>query len=1733
MYKEGQIFYYLTKGNANIGSYETKNHQLIGGKSKLIDQVMHGDETVREIDMDESAMDRDMLMGLASGNKALMELIDVKKRVHKLELNTESTMTSARRNKDKAEANARVLERKREEFAKEQEGVQEWREKNEGKPFTLSTPDGRNIEKVKDMADYIAAQMAKILTQDRYDRNERTVLGNFNGVDLVLAFDKWGDEKFRLAVPLLGVVREINYSGFLPDFTQNTMTAFKGKIFETVSPDYAQSYQNSLADMDRQAKKMAADADKLQKDYEAMRNELIKLRHRQMELERAVTPMIIDAARNREYAIYGNWVITKTNSGYKARQDARIEGEKDKTVEAQTVKELLPLMDQVDFAEPKRANKSTVQLAAAFSRYPELRNAKPEDGVEWQHNISPSQVDFDTPDISPVTGPIEYTVRVTGPLGTKYIPTTAVSMKKAVQNAKFRYAEGNRLIMSDLKGMVVGAYGFPTRYAIMPSDENEAHLRLNIAQKLAGLPITGRNGQVAGRNGANDKGGNGTPGNSNSPDDGGVAVGYGGGVHSASAGTQSADATGGVGHVAGHNSTGAGNSTGGNGRGTQLTFADLGVDFDTPDLSPAEEAYGETEDKTPTEKVMREVYGMTNDEIATAMKAAGMEPPKHVRKPDSTAWQQAEALLSNPSYMAKLSRAVAKFPRNIADYENNALNVLFRQRQNAVNDAQNVVDGLKETLDAFDAIPKEERDTDFTEERSKTAQDYTEAKAKLAQAKALMFETGTALTRSSSEAGRRLRSNRGLLDQTDLTYAGLSGQVAAIVGGGDKITPEMDAKIREIAGEFASLDEQGRDLATARLKAHAEKIVEQIKRGDKVRKMAERQPGDEVKRVMRNYNDALAQIEVGAAEVGGTLVGLSDQQYPAWGKWLRAIGEYHCFENPDITEEECIKAIVEDISPFMDGVDENQVRDALTGFGHNFRQSRYEAQRHMNDLRSQSRLKRQLDWMDETNTMPPLTGLVRDEPSDTTRNLQKQVQERKAEVPDSGRDERRLKGILDTIKTRTRNRIADLENAIATGEKIPGRERTVPEDIELRELRKRRDELQKAYDELFKTESGMTDEQRVKLAERLLAKNLEHALADLDRARSGDFSKRPKRPGVESPTLDVLREKIADTRREIRELKKAKYEFGMTPEELEAYNARKIANREKAIARLAERIVSGDIRPQKKPQPPMSEEMQKRYDELAEQMNRAHRKLNDLRREAADARKPKFVRFIGDAYRFVDGVWKMATASLDFTQVGNQTGTILMAHPKLVAENFAKTLKAFTSTTNAENIELDLLSDASVKEAVDNGWLHWKKISDSSNRGERVELFDAIDKPFTIGGKAIRFTDIPGYGTLIANSDRLYATYINAASASLYSSIINDPKLFPGGASVFQKKMLCDMINVMNGSGSLSKDNRRMLGKVFWAPGLVDSQLKRLIGYQVWHPWTASAEEDGSGTFKERLAMSKIGLGEFVKANLGALLLGSLIMSLFSTDDQKDEFAHAGIVQKIQMLVAPRVRHTQLDFTGGSVAFLRLGRRLATGAYETSKGKQAKVRDTFSEVAHFAKGRLTPLVSNAFSAMSGKDYTGQDYGAAELLLSFAPISLRDAGKSIYENGIEDRAWGTAFLGAGLTMFGIGKGTYRKDDYAILSNRFLESKKEFDAIESDDLIDEGNKKLMLDSIVSENPLMRDEVRDEIAADIARIRKDEAKARKDEKEGNEPDADLLSEIETGKAKLLEKIRAARRK
>lgn len=126
-----------------------------------------------------------------------------------------------------------------------------------------------------------------------------------------------------------------------------------------------------------------------------------------------------------------------------------------------------------------------------------------------------------------------------------------------------------------------------------------------------------------------------------------------------------------------------------------------------------------------------------------------------------------------------------------------------------------------------------------------------------------------------------------------------------------------------------------------------------------------------------------------------------------------------------------------------------------------------------------------------------------------------------------------------------------------------------------------------------------------------------------------------------------------------------------------------------------------------------------------------------------------------------------------------------------------------------------------------------------------------------------------------------------------------------------------------------------------------------------------------------------------------------------------------------------------------------------------------------------------------------------------------------------QNGV-----GKSLLTIPFTLLGAGGSTYDRKPYENAVNRFLEAMKEYDSIEADELLDEDTRKMLLESIRSGTPLMRDGVREDIAADITRVRKDEARVRRDEKKGFEQDDSLLSDIEREKAAIIEKIRSKRK-
>lgn len=136
--------------------------------------------------------------------------------------------------------------------------------------------------------------------------------------------------------------------------------------------------------------------------------------------------------------------------------------------------------------------------------------------------------------------------------------------------------------------------------------------------------------------------------------------------------------------------------------------------------------------------------------------------------------------------------------------------------------------------------------------------------------------------------------------------------------------------------------------------------------------------------------------------------------------------------------------------------------------------------------------------------------------------------------------------------------------------------------------------------------------------------------------------------------------------------------------------------------RLAERIVNGDLRPQKKPQPPMPPEMQKRYDAMGEQMKKARQKLADMRLEAEIATLPSFWRKAGEYLRFSTTAQRALRATMDFSAVLRQAARITLAHPVMGANAFGKAWKAAHSEANLSAVNDEIMSDPTIQKPSQN-----------------------------------------------------------------------------------------------------------------------------------------------------------------------------------------------------------------------------------------------------------------------------------------------------------------------------------------------------------------------------------------------------------------------------------------------
>jgi hypothetical protein len=170
----------------------------------------------------------------------------------------------------------------------------------------------------------------------------------------------------------------------------------------------------------------------------------------------------------------------------------------------------------------------------------------------------------------------------------------------------------------------------------------------------------------------------------------------------------------------------------------------------------------------------------------------------------------------------------------------------------------------------------------------------------------------------------------------------------------------------------------------------------------------------------------------------------------------------------------------------------------------------------------------------EAGKAPLKTGMERRAPTDEERRLMRLVNEAKKKYNIEPRDPAlQLKSALDAVKTRLRNQIRDLDNAIKKNERFVTDRRALPYDAEANDLKSQRDELRAYHDALF-GDTKMSDAKRLELA----MKAMERASSEAARRiAEKDFARKGPESAPWSPEMSAAKAKLAAQRALLDELK--------------------------------------------------------------------------------------------------------------------------------------------------------------------------------------------------------------------------------------------------------------------------------------------------------------------------------------------------------------------------------------------------------------------------------------------------------------------------------------------------------------------------------------------------------------------------------------------------------------------
>lgn len=256
---------------------------------------------------------------------------------------------------------------------------------------------------------------------------------------------------------------------------------------------------------------------------------------------------------------------------------------------------------------------------------------------------------------------------------------------------------------------------------------------------------------------------------------------------------------------------------------------------------------------------------------------------------------------------------------------------------------------------------------------------------------------------------------------------------------------------------------------------------------------------------------------------------------------------------PDITREEVVVA--------------------FTGYGKILIPSQEQIKKDIRELRTVERLNAQLADLAK-GELPKRTGLQRDKTTSPVRALMKQVEKA---IRDSGlkhNDRKdRLAGSLDPIRTRLKNEIADMDQAIKTKTALNKAKKEPKTDAEIEKLKAQRDAMKKRYDATFGIDrKKISVEAQIKRASSMLDRQIKALEAEV----RGEILNKTAKVKLDSPELKAKRERLEA----LREAKRAAEE-ALNPKKTSAEIAtdRLRTSAQKSIERFEYFIANGTYPP--------------------------------------------------------------------------------------------------------------------------------------------------------------------------------------------------------------------------------------------------------------------------------------------------------------------------------------------------------------------------------------------------------------------------------------------------------------------------------------------------------------------------------------------------------------------------